>query len=323
VSQETRAESSIRSSYQLVSYGATDDVVRAGLLVGERVLDLEKALVSAAPGLSCDSIRRLLEHWDDARGVIRKCVSELEADPARLEAEGVPLSTLRLEAPVLYPSALFCAATNYRDHFREMRGEDPPDKSGSEPFFFLKTTTHSIVGPEAPVRLPAFSSQIDWEAELGVVIGRPAKDVSVERALDHVAGYLIVNDLSARDVFRRSDSPFGFDWLSQKCFESSCPMGPWITPAEQVPDPQVLDMKLWVNGELMQDSNTEQMIFGVAEQIAYLSSRITLRPGDVIATGTPSGVGRPRGIFLKPGDRVRIAIEGLGELCNPVVAGGD
>ena len=294
---------------------------RAGLLIGDRVLDLEETLADRAPGWA--TVHALLEHWEEALGTIDARVRELGSDSQRLEAAGSPLSSLRLEAPVLYPGAVFCAGTNYRDHFREMRGEDPPDDAGSQPFFFLKTSAHSIIGPDAPIRLPAHSSQIDWEAELGVVIGRSAKDVPVERALDHVAGYLIVNDLSARDVFRRSDTPFGFDWLSQKCFDGSSPMGPWLTPADCVPDPQVLDMKLWVNDELMQDSNTEQMIFGVAEQITYLSSRITLRPGDVIATGTPAGVGRPRGIFLKPGDRVRIAIEGLGELCNPVVASGD
>jgi 2-keto-4-pentenoate hydratase/2-oxohepta-3-ene-1,7-dioic acid hydratase in catechol pathway len=308
-----------RTGYRIVSYAAAGAAPRAGLLVGDRVLDLEETLVDRGP--ACASVCTLLEHWEDALGPIDDQVRKLESDSRRLEAAGLPLNSLRLEAPVLYPSAVFCAGTNYRDHYREMRGEDPPE--GGQPFFFLKTSAHSIIGPEAPIRLPAHSAQIDWEAELGVVIGRSAKDVSAERALDCVAGYLIVNDLSARDVFRRSDTPFGFDWLSQKCFDGSSPMGPWITPADRVPDPQELDIKLWVNDELMQDSNTGQMIFGVAEQIAYLSSRVTLRPGDVIATGTPSGVGRPRGIFLKPGDRVRIAIDGLGELCNPVVASRD
>lgn len=307
------------AGYRIVSYSAAGGAPRAGLLIGDRVLDLEETLADRGPAFA--SVCALLDHWQEGLGAIDDRVRELGSDSLRLEAAGLASSSLRLEAPILYPSTVFCAGTNYRDHYREMRGEDPP--AGGEPFFFLKTSAHSIVGPEAPIRLPAHSCQIDWEAELGVVIGRSAKGVSVERALEHVAGYLIVNDLSARDVFRRSDTPFGFDWFSQKCFDGSCPMGPWITPAERVPDPQVLDLKLWVNDELMQDSNTGQMIFGVAEQIAYLSSRVTLRPGDVIATGTPAGVGRPRGIFLKPGDRVRIAIEGLGELCNPVVAGGD
>jgi 2-keto-4-pentenoate hydratase/2-oxohepta-3-ene-1,7-dioic acid hydratase in catechol pathway len=161
---------------------------------------------------------------------------------------------------------------------------------------------------------------VDWEAELGVVIGRRAKNVSVDRALDVIAGYTIGNDLSARDVSRRqgiSDtSPFKFDWVAQKCFDGACPLGPWIVPAEDVPDPHNLKIELTVNGVVKQSSNTSELIFDISEQIAHLSEKITLHPGDVILTGTPAGVGAGRGEFLKAGDEVRITIERVGELVN-------
>jgi 2-keto-4-pentenoate hydratase/2-oxohepta-3-ene-1,7-dioic acid hydratase in catechol pathway len=302
-----------------LSYLPDAGVPRAGLLFGDRVIDLAALTLSGATrdNQGFDSVLSVLDDWPAARAAIGARLAEAEQLPSTVWRE---LSAVRLTAPILHPGALFCAGANYGDHVREMRGSKPPGPGSKQPFFFLKTSAHSIIGPDAEIRLPEFSTQVDWEAEIGVVIGRPAKNVSVERALEYVAGYLIVNDLSARDYLRREDTPFGFDWVGQKCFDTSCPMGPWITPASLIPDPQDLGIRLWVNDELMQDSNSRHMIFGVAEQIAYLSRHVTLRPGDVIATGTPAGVGRPRGIFLKPGDQVRISIERLGELCNPVVA---
>jgi 2-keto-4-pentenoate hydratase/2-oxohepta-3-ene-1,7-dioic acid hydratase in catechol pathway len=161
---------------------------------------------------------------------------------------------------------------------------------------------------------------VDWEVELAAVIGKAAKDVTVERALDHVAGYTIANDLSARDVMKREKnpptSPFHYDWLSQKCFDGACPVGPWIVPASDIPDPQTLGLKLWVNDRLMQDSHTSRMIFSTAEQVAMLSSRVTLYPGDLVLTGTPAGVGMGRRIFLKPGDTLKLWIERIGDLTN-------
>ena len=152
------------------------------------------------------------------------------------------------------------------------------------------------------------------------VIGRRAKDLPVEKALGCVAGYTIANDLSARDVMRREKnppaSPFHYDWVSQKCFDGSCPLGPWIVPANEIKDPHNLGIKLWVGDELMQDSNTSQMIFDTAEQNAMLSSRVTLQPGELILTGTPAGVGMGRKRFLKAGERVRLWIEGIGEFSH-------
>jgi 2-keto-4-pentenoate hydratase/2-oxohepta-3-ene-1,7-dioic acid hydratase in catechol pathway len=221
---------------------------------------------------------------------------------------------------------LFCAGANYWDHLQEMAeiakrttGKEVSLTKPAEPWFFMKTTAGSIVGDGASVRLPRFSKQVDWEAELGAVIARPTRNISEKDALNAVAGYLIVHDLSARDLMKREGSPFIYDWLGQKCFDDGAPMGPWFTPATNVPDPNNLTIRLWVNGALKQDSNTGRMVHSIAEQIAYLSRHVTLQPGDVIATGTPAGVGMPRGEFLKVGDDVKIEIEGLGTLTNRMV----
>ena len=152
------------------------------------------------------------------------------------------------------------------------------------------------------------------------MIGRPTRNISEKDALSAVAGYTIVNDLSARDLMKREGSIFVYDWIGQKCFEDAAPMGPWLTPAAYVSDPTNLSIKLWVNGVLKQDSNTNKMVHNTAEQVAYLSRHITLQPGDVIATGSPAGVGLPKGEFLKAGDEVKIEIAELGTLTNRMVA---
>jgi 2-keto-4-pentenoate hydratase/2-oxohepta-3-ene-1,7-dioic acid hydratase in catechol pathway len=178
----------------------------------------------------------------------------------------------------------------------------------------------TIVGPGVAVKLPAHSKAVDWEVELVAVIGRKATRVPLAAALDHVAGYTIGNDLSARDIMKREQlpdtSPFKFDWVAQKCFDDCCPLGPWIVPASEIADPQKLDLKLWVNGTIKQDSNTSKMIFTLAEQLSQLSTYVTLYPGDLILTGTPSGVGAARREFLKPGDTAKLWIEGIGTLEN-------
>jgi 2-keto-4-pentenoate hydratase/2-oxohepta-3-ene-1,7-dioic acid hydratase in catechol pathway len=270
------------------------------------------------------SVLGMLEDWTRARRLLTQTVRSLTAGKSR--AKGVSLKRIRLLAPVLYPGAIFCAGANYTDHMAEMAraSGQPPGPTmkelGENPWHFVKTSKGSIVGTGAKIRLPLFSQMVDWEVELAAVIGKAAKDVTVEGALDHVAGYTIANDLSARDVMKREKnpptSPFHYDWLSQKCFDGACPLGPWIVPASEIPDPQTLGLKLWVNDTLMQDSHTSRMIFNTAEQIAMLSSRVTLYPGDIVLTGTPAGVGMSRRIFLKPGDTVRLWIERIGELAN-------
>ena len=164
------------------------------------------------------------------------------------------------------------------------------------------------------------TSQLDWEIELAAVIGARCRRISVDRALDVVAGYSIVNDVSARDLNMRSDYPFKFDWFQGKCHDTFAPFGPWIVPAWQIPDPQKVALRLDVNGQPMQQDTTANMIWTVREQIAYLSTIVTLEPGDVIATGTPTGVGMGRGIFLKAGDRITATIDGIGTLANDVRA---
>ena len=306
-------------SYKLLTYQAGRDA-RAGVLVGEAVFDAAKLTRSAAHA----SVLGVLNDWPKANRALAQAAKRLESGKSRVK--GMPLARAKLLSPVLYPGAIFCAGANYRDHAEEMArvSGTPLEKDqrelGLSPWHFIKTSRASVVGPGVKVKLPAFSQMVDWEVELAAVIGRPARNVSVERALDYVAGYTIGNDLSARDVGRRPHlpdaSPFKTDWLSQKCFEGSCPLGPWITPASVIRDPQKLGMKLWVNDELMQDSNTGRMIFSTAEQIAQLSTRVTLMPGDLVLTGTPAGVGMARRRFLKPGETVRLWIEGIGELSN-------
>jgi 2-keto-4-pentenoate hydratase/2-oxohepta-3-ene-1,7-dioic acid hydratase in catechol pathway len=197
--------------------------------------------------------------------------------------------------------------------------EPDPHSLGLSPWHFIKAT-HCLAAPGSTVKLPAYSAMVDWEAELTAVIGRPARNVAIAQALDHVAGYTIANDLSARDFTKRphiaDGSPFKYDWLGQKCFDGACPLGPWIVPADAIPDPQNVAIKLWVNDAIKQDSHTSKMIFTLAEQIAHLSTRVTLRPGDLILTGTPAGVGLARKEFLRPGDVVKIWIEGVGTLTN-------
>ena len=305
--------------YKLLSFRVGQGA-RAGVLLGDTVYDAAKITGVVAHS----SVLSMLEDWSRVRRLLARASKQIESGKAR--SRGVPLKRVRLLAPVLYPGAIYCAGANYTDHMAEMaraQGQTPGPtmkELGEKPWHFVKTSRSSVVGPGARVKLPAYSQMVDWEVELAAVIGKVARDVPVERALEYVAGYTIANDLSARDVMRRdknpATSPFHYDWLSQKCFDGSCPLGPWIVPADEVPDPQNLGLKLWVNERLMQDSNTSKMIFDTAEQIAMLSSRVTLQPGDLVLTGTPAGVGVPRRVFLKPGDTVKLWIDGIGELSH-------
>jgi 2-keto-4-pentenoate hydratase/2-oxohepta-3-ene-1,7-dioic acid hydratase in catechol pathway len=297
---------------------------RAGVLIGDAVYDAAK--VTGVPAHA--SVLGMLEDWGRARRLLTQASRRIASGKVR--GKGLPLARARLLAPVLYPGAIYCAGANYTDHMAEMaraQGQTPGPtmkELGEKPWHFVKTSKSSVVGPGTRVKLPVYSQMVDWEVELVAVIGKVARDVPVERALAHVAGYTIANDLSARDVMRRdknpATSPFHYDWLSQKCFDGSCPLGPWIVPADEMPDPQNLGLKLWVNDTLMQDSNTSRMIFDTAEQIAMLSSRVTLQPGDLVLTGTPAGVGMPRRVFLKAGDSVKLWIEGIGELRHTMTA---
>jgi 2-keto-4-pentenoate hydratase/2-oxohepta-3-ene-1,7-dioic acid hydratase in catechol pathway len=213
--------------------------------------------------------------------------------------------------PIERPQKIICVGLNYRDHAEE-QGVPLPEW----PILFAKWP-NTLIGPGEPIVMPAITEQVDYEAELGVVIGSRVKGASPDDALEAVAGYLCLNDVSARDL------QFGDkQWVRGKSPDTFCPVGPNLVPAAEVPDPQALRIRAILNGEVLQDSNTSNMVFGVAEIVSFVSQAITLEPGDLIATGTPAGVGvfRDPPIFLKPGDEITIEIEGLGELTNPVAA---
>jgi 2-keto-4-pentenoate hydratase/2-oxohepta-3-ene-1,7-dioic acid hydratase in catechol pathway len=200
--------------------------------------------------------------------------------------------------------------------------EPDPHELGLKPWFFLKNP-HSVVASGVDVEISNYSKKMDWEIELAVVIGRKVRNLTIENAMSCVAGYTCGNDLSARDHGPRANvpdtSPFKADWIRHKSFEGSAPMGPWITPAPYIKNAEDLSMKLWVNDELKQNSNSGKMIFTMAEQIAHISTGITLYPGDIIMTGTPAGVGAGKGTFLKAGDVVKIEIAEIGTISNKMI----
>ncbi len=268
---------------------------RIGVVEGDEIAD-----VGATAALPRD-MTALLEAGDDGLAAVRRAV----ADAPRLA-----LAQVRLRAPVLRPSTFLGIGLNYADHIAES-GLPKPDF----PTFFNKQTA-CVSGPHDPIHLPRVSRALDYEGELAFVIGRRCRHVPVERAYEVIAGYLVANDVSVRDwQFKAPTMTLG------KSFDTHGPLGPWLTTSDEIGDPHALELRTWVNGELRQQSNTRQLIFSCFEQVAVLSTVFTLHPGDVISTGTPSGIGvamqPPR--FLQAGDVVRVAIDGLGAIENPVV----
>jgi len=284
---------------RLVSYEANGEL-RHGILSGdngaERVHDIGSG-----------DLLNLLESGEDW------------LQRARVASSGpsVSLTSLRLRAPLSRPPKLLALAGNYQEHVRE-------SKTNAVPLLFLKPST-SIIAVGEPVYAPEISNAMDYELELGVVIGRRCKHVDTRDALDVVAGYLVANDISGRvidwGIARGEVTPrmAFFDWLNGKWPDSFAPMGPYIVTADDVPDPQALAMRLSVNGVVRQDASTGDMIFTVAETIAFCSRFMVLEPGDIILTGTPSGVGAATQTYLQPGDRMEAWIEGLGTLVTPVI----
>lgn len=250
------------------------------------------------------------------QGRARRALEATTAEPARAEAFRESGVVRRVEdvvvlAPVPRPGKIVGVGLNYRDHASEARMEVP-----ASPVIFAKFAT-SVTGPGQPVVLPAASRKVDYEAELGVVIGRRCRHATAAEALGHVAGYLNANDVSARD-FQKVDG----QWVRAKSCDTFTPLGPALVSADEVPEPGTLDIRLRRNGETLQSSNTREFVFGVPELIAFLSESMTLEPGDVILTGTPAGVGFARRppVYLGHGDVVEVEIAGLGTLTNPVVA---
>lgn len=263
------------------------------------------------------SVTDIIGRWADLEARIDRLA--VAADNGARQGNVTLIKVPRTAVP-FQPFRIFGAASNYIEHAAEMETKLAA-KVDSTPFVFMKSQS-SIIGPDEPVVLPPESQKIDWEVELGVVIGKAGRRIPEARALDHVAGYVVVNDISARDLTRRTDFPFSHDWFRGKSFDSFTPVGPWFVPKSCVPDLHRLRLTLSVNGEMMQDGTSGDMIFNTFEQIAYLSRLLELRPTDLLATGTPAGVGMARGIFLKPGDRMVAGIEHVGEIANPVIAEG-
>lgn len=303
---------------------------RIGAHVDGKVVDLQAALAMrlllGGEGRPFELARALIP--DDMRAFIERGEPGLaQAKSAlayALEGGGQPsdpsepklvygLGEVGVYAPILNPEKIIAIGLNYLDHARES-GMEPPKK----PLFFSKYPS-AIVGPGAPVVLPPpeISTQVDYEIELAVIIGKAAKNVSEEEAMEHVFGYTILNDISARDLQFEDGQ-----WVKGKALDTFAPMGPWIVTKDEIPDPHGLRLAMSLNGEIVQDSSTSNLIFKVPQLIAYLSSLFTLKPGDVISTGTPFGVGMARNPkrFLKPGDTMVAEIERIGALENPVVA---
>ncbi|MBV1693518.1 MAG: fumarylacetoacetate hydrolase family protein [Hyphomicrobiales bacterium] len=247
----------------------------------------------------------LFTDWDASRGA-------LDAAAARPNAAD-EIAVKRRLAPLLYPGKILCAGANYFDHLAEM-GMPGAKKVDQRLFFFMKPPRNAVVGEGATVHMPIGTKAFDWEIELAAVIGKTARNVPVESALSHVAGYTVAVDFSARDHNRAPETFYKLDWVAGKANDTCCPVGPRIVPAETFDNVQDIGLELSVNGAVKQDGRTTDMIFSIAEQISIASRIMTLDPGDLLLTGTPAGVGVPKQTFLKVGDRVDAEIEKIGTL---------
>jgi 2-keto-4-pentenoate hydratase/2-oxohepta-3-ene-1,7-dioic acid hydratase in catechol pathway len=275
---------------------------RAAVLVGEQYVDLH----AADPALPA-SVRELLKAGPSA-------LRTAEEIAKREKKHTQPAAAVKLLPPVPDPHKIICLGLNYRDHAAETNAPLP-----REPILFSKYAT-ALVGQGDQIVLPSVSKEVDYEAELVVVIGKRGRNILAAAASEYIAGYTVGNDVSARDWQLKKD---GKQWMVGKTFDTFAPTGPHLVTAEEIPDPHALAIRLRLNGRTMQDSSTGQMVFSVADTIAYLSQVFTLEPGDLIFTGTPPGVGfaRKPPVFLKGGDVVEVEIEKLGVLHNPVVQG--
>ncbi len=281
------------------------------------VLPISESLIDFLPpqGEAYETTRKLAEFFASP-----EC--ELPDDAT------LPVGDVELLLPIPRPRKLFLLAGNYAKHIEE-GGGIAAERAETFPYVFMKPPTTTLTDPGKPVTIPRISpDHIDWELELAVIIGKKAKGVSEAEALDYVAGYTVINDISNR-IFRpnpgrkpREKDSF-FDWLHGKWHDSFCPCGPCVATPDEIPDPQTLDLKLTVNGQVHQDASTAQQIFPVAAVIEFISSFVTLEPGDIISTGTAQGVGHASGTYLQPGDEVEASISSIGILKTPVVAETD
>ncbi|MFF4794489.1 fumarylacetoacetate hydrolase family protein [Streptomyces sp. NPDC001276] len=343
------------NSFRLCTY-VTGGFASVGLGVGDaptRVIDVERGfrhLHSTGRGdfvvwPTRLEMLQMLTNWDYFLPRLAQLADVAETLPA--DADFVHAAdAVRYAPPITNPGKILNAGANYYDHIREM-GTPEMSPETDIPYIFPKTPNNALIGDGDSIVLPRkrnwdVAQYIDWEAELAVVIGRTAEDVSPQEAIDYIAGYTIYQDISGRDKMIRETGPFSWDWYANKCNDTFAPLGPWIVPAQFVPDPQNLSIKSIVNGEVQQDSNTKEMIWTAAEMVSYASEITRLEPGDIVATGTCAGCGMAKdidvgwdgikdlfpnmyaggGAFLKPGDTLVTEIEGLGRLTNSVVAAG-
>ncbi len=312
------------------------------MVVDDRVIAM--SAFEGVPGFSlpaheCQSIRMILERWQDLLPILHLARAAYEdgLHSAHLKSLSIPESAVRFYPPVDSPRQVFCTGANYRQHViglmlgdPDMRGlgnEDVTDPvelrrraeaimderaANGVPYVFLRSP-ETLSGANDPVYLPRHFTKPDWELELAVVIGSTACDVSAAEARSCVAGYTILNDLTARERIFRKDMPgMGTDWLQGKNWRGSAPCGPYFVPACFVADPYALKIQLSLNGRLMQDESTADMVISIERQIEYLASILTLHPGDIIATGSPAGNGSHHGVFMAPNDRLEGTISGLG-----------
>jgi 2,4-diketo-3-deoxy-L-fuconate hydrolase len=315
------------------------------VIAGEQAIGLDQiAAVAGAQGKSLrwsGSLLTLFEHWPENLALLEQLAKEGAFDPSSTVFRRRPLAALKVHAPIEAPRQILCLGANYRRHVIElMAAQVSPEtanldiegrrdyaakmmdrriESGS-PYAFIKLQS-CVTGPYDPILLPPDVTEPDWELELAFVIGKPARYVSRANAMSYIAGYTVANDVTARErIYRPDIKAIGTDWLAGKCLPTFLPMGPFIVPAAFVSDPMRLQITLKLNGDVMQDESTADMIFDIARQVEYLSSRMQLMPGDVVCTGSPAGNGAHYGRYLRDGDVMEGTIAEIGTIRNPCVA---
>jgi 2-keto-4-pentenoate hydratase/2-oxohepta-3-ene-1,7-dioic acid hydratase in catechol pathway len=319
---------------KLVTYESAHQP-RLGVVEGQLIVDVRKSLellsarrvprvlaarpafkaaarALAAAGFGPRNMVELLGHdagWLRALGTVSESLARAYDPRSALKGLLSPIENARLRPPLLRPEKIICVGRNYAAHARE-RGDDIP----TQPIFFLKSL-NTLCGPGDPIQLPPNSSQVDYEAELAVVIGKRGKQIPEGRAYEHIAGYTVLNDVTARDM-QSADQ----QWFRGKSCDTFAPLGPWLVTTDEIPDPHSLRISLTLNGQTMQDSTTRNMIFSIPFLVSYLSQSLTLEPGDILSTGTPEGIGGSRTppVFLKSGDTVSVTVEKIGTLTNTV-----
>ncbi len=270
-------------------------------VAGESMINLAEALGADGP----NALLVAFADWENARGKIEAAVAEA--------AEVIPPGEAEIQTPLMYPDKVICAGANYYDHVAEV-GIKNIKELMTTPYFFFKPAKTTLVGPGETVEYPVGSKAFDWEIELAVIIGKRSKGVPVDDALGIIAGYALSIDLTARDLQLSAPPFFMIDWYAGKAQDTSCPLGPFITPAHLVPDPQDLVLDLTINGEQKQHASTSGMIYSIAELVSEATKFVTLEPGDIILTGSPAGVGKASNTYLQHGDKLVASSPDLGRL---------